>query len=82
MTFPKGYQFAKQAFNINESSLESNKWLAILAGSRGEFLSTADRIASGQEFKKHIDIAIRLNPNDATLYHLLGRFNYEVKYII
>lgn len=49
-----------------------------MSGARGEFLGTSERIASGRVFKKHIDEALAISPNDATLHHLLGRFCYEV----
>merc|ERR1719479_36287 len=36
------------------------------------------RILDGFEFKKHIDRAAELAPQDHTIRHLLGRFCYEV----
>ena len=37
-----------------------------------------EKILDGYEFKKHVDLAAQLAPNDPTIQHLLGRFCYEV----
>lgn len=68
----------KKGLELNPKSSDIHKWYGILIGSRGDFQSTKDRIADGHTFKKHIDIAIELNPSDASLHHLLGRFAFEV----
>uniref|UniRef100_A0A6A7G4G1 Regulator of microtubule dynamics protein 1-like n=1 Tax=Hirondellea gigas TaxID=1518452 RepID=A0A6A7G4G1_9CRUS len=74
----EAYVFAERALTVNDSSPDTHKWFAILSGARGEYLGTKERIASGREFKKHIDAALSYSPNDATLHHLLGRFCYEI----
>lgn len=67
-----------EALSLNADSSETHKWHAILIGSRSDFQAMKDRISDGHLFKKHVDIAIRLNPKDASLHHMLGRFAYEV----
>ncbi|KAK9745333.1 hypothetical protein QE152_g7034 [Popillia japonica] len=74
----KGIEMCKKGLELNPKSSDIHKWYGILIGSRGDFQSTKDRIADGHTFKKHIDIAIELNPSDASLHHLLGRFAFEV----
>ena len=70
--------YAQKALKLNELSPDSHKWYAITLGSRGEFLKINEKIQNGYVFKEHIDRAIILNPNDASLHHLVGRFCFEV----
>lgn len=67
-----------KAIEADEASSEAHKWYAIAVGVRGEFLGIKEKILDGFEFKKHIDKASQLAPNDHTVQHLLGRFCYEV----
>lgn len=76
------YSHAARALELDECSAEVHKWYGILAGAKGEFLSTKERIHNGQLFKLHIDRALEIKPRDATLHHLLGRFCYEVCIVI
>jgi len=69
---------AEKALKLNDRSADAHKWYGITVGSKGDFLSTNEKIKNGFIFKEHIDRAVSLNPNDCTLHHLLGRFNYEV----
>ncbi|KAI4454572.1 hypothetical protein MML48_9g00016695 [Holotrichia oblita] len=74
----KGIEMCETGLQINPKLSDIHKWYAILIGSRSDFQSMKDRISDGHVFKKHIDIAIELNPSDASLHHLLGRFAFEV----
>ncbi|EZA56809.1 Regulator of microtubule dynamics protein [Ooceraea biroi] len=38
----------------------------------------AEKIQNGYRFKEHVINALEIDPNDADLHHLLGRFRYEV----
>jgi len=70
--------FGLKAIEIDEQNSEAHKWYAIVIGSRGEYLGIKEKILDGYEFKKHIDRASELSPQDHTIRHLLGRFCYEV----
>ncbi|XP_071441981.1 regulator of microtubule dynamics protein 1-like [Hetaerina americana] len=74
----QGYEFAKQALELDDSSAEVHKWFAITVGSIGEFIGTKEKIENGVTFKEHVDTALKLHPTDPSLHHLLGRFMYEV----
>ena len=71
-------EFGEKALEMDEFSSEGHKWYAIVIGSRGEYLGIKEKILDGYEFKKHIDRAAELAPQDHTIRHLLGRFCYEV----
>lgn len=47
-------------------------------GVHGELLPITEKIKNGYRFKEHVMKALEIDPNDADLHHLLGRFNYEV----
>lgn len=51
---------------------------AIAVGSCGEFVGVKEKIIDGYEFKKHIEIASELAPQDHTIQHLLGRYVQEI----
>ena len=68
----------QRAIHIDDNSSEAHKWYAIALGSRGEYLGIKEKILDGFQFKKHIDKAAELAPQDHTIRHLLGRFCYEV----
>jgi regulator of microtubule dynamics protein 3 len=65
---------------LNDSNADCHKWYAITLGSSSDFLPIKDKIGNGFVFKKHLDRAIELRPDDAALYHLLGRFEFEVRF--
>lgn len=70
--------FGLKAMEADDLNSEAHKWYAIVIGSRGEYLGIKEKILDGFEFKKHIDRAEELSPQDHTIKHLLGRFCYEV----
>lgn len=74
----KTLEIAKEVIEKNPTHGECNKWYAIAVGGVNDFVSTKEKIGNGQIFKNHVDYAISVNKNDATLYHLLGRFCDEV----
>ncbi|KAI8481283.1 Regulator of Microtubule Dynamics [Branchiostoma belcheri] len=69
---------AEVALAVDANSADAHKWFAIALGSCSEFLSVQDKIKDGYKFKEHIERALELRPNDATVHHLLGRWCYEV----
>lgn len=74
----KGIEACTQALEINPNNGNAHKWMAILIGSRSDFQPIQRKIIDGQLFKSHIDKAISINPQDPSLHHLLGRFDYEL----
>jgi hypothetical protein len=74
-----GLEHAKAALAIDDKDADAHKWFAITLGSCGDFLSTKEKIGNGYVFKQHVDRAIALRPSDHSLYHLQGRFQFEVR---
>lgn len=73
-----GIHVCSRALELNPESAEIHKWFAILIGSRSELVSTKDKINDGHLFKKHVDEALKIDPKDPSLHHMLGRFAFEV----
>ncbi|RWS07573.1 regulator of microtubule dynamics protein 2-like protein, partial [Dinothrombium tinctorium] len=71
-------EHAKKAIEDNDKNAECHKWYAIAIGSIGDYVSTKEKIQNGNEFKKHVDIALELKPDDPTLHHMLGRWYTEI----
>ena len=59
--------YGLKAIEIDEFNSEAHKWYAIVIGSRGEYLGIKEKILDGYEFKKHIDRASELSPQDHTI---------------
>lgn len=53
-------------------------WYAVLCGYVSEFEGLQNKINCGHLFKKHLDIAIQLLPEEPVLYYLKGRYCYTV----
>ncbi|XP_031211132.1 regulator of microtubule dynamics protein 2 isoform X2 [Mastomys coucha] len=53
-------------------------WYAVLCGYVSEFEGLQNKINCGYLFKKHLDIAIQLLPEEPLLYYLKGRYCYTV----
>ncbi|KAL8169399.1 UNVERIFIED_CONTAM: Regulator of microtubule dynamics protein 3 [Gekko kuhli] len=54
---------------------------AVLCGQYSEHESIQKRIQTGHVFKKHIDQAIALKPDDPKSFYLLGRWCYQVSHL-
>jgi len=74
----KGVDACTTALNLQPELAEVHKWLAILVGARSELQPMKEKILDGHLFKKHVDAAIKLDPSDSALHHMLGRFAFEI----
>jgi len=75
------FQHSEKALEDNDKTFLSHKWFAILSSEVGRFSSIKIKIQNGHLAKKHILYALQLEPRDPELWHLMGRFHYEVSAI-
>ena len=65
---------AKRAVKADSNNAECHYCYAFCVGVMNEFASTKQQIANSKVMKDEIDHCLKLNPNHAGAYHLLGRW--------
>jgi tetratricopeptide (TPR) repeat protein len=71
----KAIYLAKKAIKIDSTSAEAHYAYAFAVGVLNEYASHKQQIANGKLMKDEIDKCLKLNPNHAGAYHLLGRWS-------
>jgi len=71
-------ELCNKAIEKNPDSFDAHKWMAMILGKVSDFVSTKERIEKGKDIKKHLELAIELKPDEAYLYHVYGRWCFEV----
>lgn len=74
----KARDHAIAALEMNENNAAVQRWCAITKSSAADYEGTKAKIATGYEFKDHIETAISLDPQDPSAQHLLGRWCFGV----
>ncbi|XP_045465368.1 regulator of microtubule dynamics protein 1-like [Harmonia axyridis] len=74
----QGIESCRTSLDMQHNQADAHKWMAILIGYKGQYQSVKEKIHCGKLFKKHLDIAISLNPSDPVLQHMAGRFCLEI----
>ncbi|RQM15365.1 hypothetical protein DD237_005369 [Peronospora effusa] len=70
----EGLAAAEKAYALNSDSASSNKWMAIMTSTVGNFRDLKEKIAGAYVIRDHIQRAIELDPNDATSHNILGQW--------
>ncbi len=73
-----GFEYAKKALELGDDRAESHKWYGILIGRVGELEGTEQKIKNSYPMSEHTLIAIKLDPEDAGNYHVMGRWHYAL----
>ncbi|GLV36880.1 hypothetical protein CBL_02285 [Carabus blaptoides fortunei] len=73
----KGVDCCELATQLKPNCASCHKWMAVLVGLKSEFLPINEKLINGQLFKRHVEEALSLTPNDSALHHMLGRYAYE-----
>ena len=68
----------ERALELNPSCGPAHKWAAILIDAVSSLEGTRSRIEQTLRVRKHMEESIRLMPEDATSYYLLGDWHYHV----
>ncbi|ETO68614.1 hypothetical protein F444_14546 [Phytophthora nicotianae P1976] len=70
----EGLADAEKAYALNKDSAASNKWMAIMTSTVGNFRDIKEKIAGAYVIRDHIQRAIELDPSDATSHNILGQW--------
>ncbi len=74
----EAHALAVRALAANAENYQVQKWIAITLGRLGDFVDTKTKIQNSFGIGEHARKAAQLNPQDATVQHLLGRWCYAV----
>uniref|UniRef100_A0A915B6T7 Gamma-soluble NSF attachment protein n=2 Tax=Parascaris univalens TaxID=6257 RepID=A0A915B6T7_PARUN len=73
----EAHEACKKAYELDAKNKDVLKWCSIISGSLADISDGEEKIELGYEFKNYIDEAIKITP-DSSIYHMRGRFTYEV----
>lgn len=73
--YKKAKSYARQALRINNKYADAHLALALALARENENAPTKTKISNAKEIKKECDITIQLDPDNATAYHILGRWH-------
>uniref|UniRef100_A0A336MV80 Regulator of microtubule dynamics protein 1 n=1 Tax=Culicoides sonorensis TaxID=179676 RepID=A0A336MV80_CULSO len=72
----EAFNYAKRALELNENHFAAHKWYAVLLDTKSGLEGTKQRVQSLENFQKHLQRALELNPQDATTWYILGEYYY------
>ena len=76
--FKAALAYATKAVNASPQSDEANVSMAMILGKATLTKSGKEKLKNARLIKKHLDIAIKTNPNNYLAWHILGRWNFEL----
>lgn len=76
--YQKGNLHARKATEVNPEGSMGHLFLSIALGRVALDAGAKERIRLSKEIKKETDLAIKYDPNNATAYHVLGRWNRKL----
>ncbi|XP_073957836.1 regulator of microtubule dynamics protein 1-like isoform X2 [Choristoneura fumiferana] len=72
------YKIISEILPNNYENFAVQKWYALLLDARSSQIGIKERINQLENVKKHMDLAVTYNPNDATTLYMLGEWCYQV----
>lgn len=74
----RAHELALKAVAVTDKDANVHKWVAITTGKIGDYTDTKSKIQNSFLIKEHALKAQELNPHDATIAHILGRWCFGV----
>ncbi|GBP21986.1 Regulator of microtubule dynamics protein 1 [Eumeta japonica] len=74
----EAYQIISEQLNKHSNNYAVHKWYALLLDAKSSYDGIKERIKQLENVKKHMDVAVTLNPSDATTLHILGEWCYQI----
>lgn len=72
----EGFVLIEKALELDDKNYACHKWMAVLLDANGELDGVKARVSQLERVKKHMLVAVELNPEDPTSYHVLGNFAF------
>lgn len=64
----EAFDYSKAALEINDTHFAGHKWYAVLLDAKSGLDGTKERVSQLENFHKHLQRALELNPQDATTW--------------
>lgn len=76
--FRLAHGYATLAIKADPLNDQANVVMAMILGKSTLTKSGKEKLKNARAIKKHLDIALKTNPNNYLAWHILGRWNYEL----
>lgn len=76
--FKLAHGYATLAIKADPVSDQANVVMAMILGKSTLTKSGKEKLRNARAIKKHLDVALKTNPNNYLAWHILGRWNYEL----
>lgn len=76
--FKAALAYANKAIAASPQNDHANVSMAMILGKSTLTKSGKEKLKNARVIKKHLDIALKTNPNNYLAWHILGRWNYEI----
>ncbi|CAG9581329.1 unnamed protein product [Danaus chrysippus] len=74
----KAHEVISQELLSHYDHFAVQKWYALTLEAKSRCEGFKQRIEQLETVKKHMDLAVSMNPNDASLLHMLGEWCYQI----
>ncbi|MEI8186299.1 MAG: hypothetical protein WCG19_06365 [Chlorobiaceae bacterium] len=79
--FRKAAEYSRNCIALDSTNANGHTWLAVSLGMMADKIGTKEMLKRANEIKRELDTALRLNPNDATAWTILGSYYREASKI-
>ncbi len=76
--FKAALAYANKAISIAPLNDQANVSMAMILGKATLTKSGKEKLKNARLIKKHLEVALKTNPNNYLAWHILGRWNYEI----
>jgi len=73
-----GFEYAKRCIELAPNVASGHQYYAILIGRIGEIEGTKQKITNSYAVREHTMIAIKLDPENDSNYHVMGRWHFAL----
>lgn len=74
----QAYEIISQQLETHPDHYAVHKWYALLLDARSALIGIKEQIKQLETVRKHMDVAVTLNPNDATILYMLGEWCFQI----